>query len=121
MGQGSKLTTADGMTSLTILGYTPLPGSTKQADRSKPMLEILFSGVVPVAGPYDVATTTSMTVMYMPDQTRIFGGETGTVVISHIAAEAVDGTFDLTAILAPSGPDTITVTGGSFSVPIGTL
>jgi hypothetical protein len=121
LGQGSVLTTADGTTSLTILGFTPLPGSTKQADRSKPALEIVFSGVVPGAGSYDLATTAFLSVMYWPDQTHVYGAETGSLVISRITADHVDGTFDFTAILAPSGPDTVTVTDGSFSVPIASL
>lgn len=119
LGQGSLLTAASGSTTMTILGYTPLPGSTLQADRSRPMLEIIFSDVVPTAGTYDVATTTFMTVMYMPDQSRLFGGESGAVVIAHITTSAVDGSFALTGLLAPSGPDTVSITDGSFSVPTG--
>ena len=34
--QGSELTTAGGITSLTILGYTPLAPGSKQADGTKP-------------------------------------------------------------------------------------
>jgi hypothetical protein len=120
-GQGSFFTSTNGSTTMTILGYTPLPGSTLQADRSKPMLEIVFSEVLPTAGTYDVATTTFMTVMYMPDQNRIFGGQTGVVVIPHITTSTVDGTFAFTGLLAPNGPETVSVTDGSFSVPLGTV
>lgn len=117
-GQGSELTTAQGTTTLTILGFTPLPGSTKQADRSKPALEIVFQGV-PAAGSYDVAATPALSIMYWPDQNRVFGATAGTLAIAHIDADATDGSFSFIATLAPSGPDTVTITDGSFSVPIG--
>ena len=120
-GHGAAFTTVDGTTTLTIDGFTPLPGSTKQADMSRPALNILFSGAVPTAGSYDIATTANLFVMYLLDQSHGYGAETGTVVISHISADHADGSFDFTAILAPSGPDTVTVTAGSFSVPIAAL
>ena len=118
-GQGSALTTAQGITAFTILGFTPLPGSTKQADRSKPALDIVFNDGVPAAGNYDVTNTPGLSIMYWPDQTRVFGATEGTLTIAHISATAADGSFSFVATLAPSGPDTVTVTDGSFAVPIG--
>jgi len=120
-GHGSLLSTANGQTTLTILGYTPLPGSTKQADMSKPALEVVFSGGRPAAGGYDVATTTELSVTYWPDRSHAYGASTGMVVISSISTGRVDGTFAFTAILAPNGPDTVTVSDGAFSVPIGVV
>jgi len=117
-GHGAVLTPVPGMTTFTITGYTPLPGSTKQADRSKPVLAIVFQAV-PAAGSYDIATTPALSVMYWTDQNHVFGATEGTLVIAHITATAADGTFSFTATLAPSGPDTVVVANGSFSVPIG--
>jgi hypothetical protein len=118
-GQGSVLTPVQGMTAFTIVAYTPIPGSTKKADLSKPALEIVFSDGVPAAGSYDIAATPALSIMYWADQNRVFGATEGTLVIAHISATAADGSFSFTATLAPSGPDTVTVTDGSFSVPIG--
>jgi len=117
-GQGSFLTTANGQSALTILGFTPLPGSTKQADMTKPTLEFVFSGELPAAGSYDVATTSSLSVTFWPDQTHAYGASSGAVVIASISAGHADGTFAFTAVLAPSGPDMVAVSDGSFSVPI---
>jgi hypothetical protein len=116
-GQGSELTTATGETSLTILGYTPLAGS-KQADTTKPALEIVFAAVVPAAMTYDIANTTSLTVMYAPDRSTIYGGDTGTVTITRITSTLVDGTFAFTAT-APGASQPVVVTDGAFHVPIG--
>jgi hypothetical protein len=115
-GVGSVLTTTTGEPSLTILGYTPLSGS-KQADDTKPMLDIIFSGVVPTAGTYDVATTSALTVMYMPDRSTIYGADTGSVTISSITSSMVDGTFAFTGS-ALGVTEALAVTGGSFHVTI---
>ena len=116
VGQGSELTTAAGEPSLTILGYTPLPAA-KQADTTKPQLEILFSGIVPTAGGYDVATTGYLTLMYMPDRTTLYGDDTGTVTITGITPTMVEGTFTAVAT-APGVTQALTITDGSFHVPI---
>jgi hypothetical protein len=118
LGQGSRLTTATGEPSLTILGYTPLGFGSKQADDTKPMLELVFTGVVPEAGTYDVATTSSLTAMYMPDSTVLYGGDTGSVTIARITSAMADGTFAFVAT-APGVSMALTVTDGSFRVPIG--
>jgi hypothetical protein len=117
VGQGSELTTATGERSLTILGYTPLAGS-KQADTTKPALEIVFDAVVPTAGTYDIANTSSLTVMYVPDRSTIYGGETGSVTIARITSTLVDGTFAFTAT-GPSASQPLVVSDGTFHVPIG--
>jgi hypothetical protein len=116
-GTGAVLTTAAGVPSLTVTGYTPIAGST-QADRDRPQLEIVFTGVVPAAGAYDIATTASLTVMYMPDRASIYGADSGEVRIAAIDSDSVDGSFAFVATLAPAGPDVVTVTDGSFSVPL---
>jgi hypothetical protein len=116
VGEGAELTTATGEPSLTILGYTPLAGS-KQADDSKPMLDIVFTGVVPAAGAYDVATTSYLTVMYMPDRQLIYGADTGTVTITTITPSMVEGTFAFTGS-ALGVSQALTVIDGSFHVPI---
>jgi hypothetical protein len=117
VGQGSELATATGEISLTILGYTPVAGS-KQADTTKPELEIVFNGVVPAAGTYDVATSSSLTVLYMPDRSVIYGGDMGNVTITGITSTLVDGTFAFAAA-APGVSEPVAVTDGSFHVPIG--
>lgn len=118
VGQGSELTTATGETSLTILGYTPLAGS-KQADTTKPALEIVFDGFVPIATTYEIANTSFLTVMYAPDRSTIYGGgETGEVTIARITSTVVDGTFAFTAT-APSASQPLVVSDGAFHVPIG--
>jgi hypothetical protein len=114
-GQGSEFAA---VTSFTVLGYTPLDGS-RQADPAKPQLEIVFSGVIPQAGSYDIATTASLTVMYMPDPQTIYGASSGVVQMSRITANVADGTFAFMALLAPNGPQLLNVTEGSFHVPIG--
>ena len=118
LGQGSRFTTTTGEPSLTILGYTPLPGSSKQADTTKPMLEFVFSGVIPTAGTYDVATTSALTAMYMPERTTLYGGDTGSVTIATITSTMTDGTFTFVAT-APGKPAPVAVTDGSFRIPIG--
>ncbi len=117
VGVGSVLTTAAGKPSLTILGYTPLPGSTKQADTTKPMLDIVFSGVVPVAGSYDVAMTDSLTVMYMPDRSIIYGADTGNVTITTITSSMVEGTFAFSGS-ALGVAQALAVSEGSFHVTV---
>jgi hypothetical protein len=118
LGQGSRLTTATGEPSLTILGYTPLDAGSKQADDTKPMLELVFTGVIPETGTYDVATTSSLTAMYMPDRTTLYGADTGSVTIASITSTMADGTFAFVAT-APGASATLTVADGSFHVPIG--
>jgi hypothetical protein len=55
-GAASELTTATGVTSLTILGFTPLQPGSKQADETRPEIDIVFDGMVPHAGRYDIPT-----------------------------------------------------------------
>jgi hypothetical protein len=117
VGVGSVLTTTTGEPSLTILGFTPLPGSTKQADTTKPMLDIVFSGVVPAAGSYDVATTDSLTVMYMPDRSIIYGADTGNVTITTITSSMVEGTFAFSGS-ALGVAQALAVSEGSFHVTV---
>src|SRR6185436_19909628 len=62
--QGSELTTASGITSLTILGYTPLGPGSKQADGTKPQIDIVFNGTVPQAGSYDIPAFTALSIIY---------------------------------------------------------
>jgi hypothetical protein len=119
IGAGSVLTIDGGAPTLTVLGYTPIGGSNKQADRDKPQLEIVFTGGEPGPGTYDIAATPSLTVMYMPERTSIYGADSGEVRIAHIDSNRIDGSFAFVATLAPSGPDTVTVTGGEFSVRLG--
>jgi hypothetical protein len=117
-GAGAVLTTPAGVPSLTVIGYSPVAGST-QADRDKPQLEIVFTGSEPPAGTYDIVTTASLTVMYMPDRASVYGAYSGRVTIAHIDSDSADGSFEFIAELAPAGPDVVLVTEGTFSVPIG--
>jgi hypothetical protein len=118
-GVGSVLTIDGGAPTLTVLGYTPIAGSSKQADRDKPQLEILFTDGEPAPGTYDIAATPSLTVMYMPARTSVYGADSGEVRIAHIDSNSVEGSFAFVATLAPAGPDTVTVTDGEFSVRLG--
>jgi len=118
-GVGSVLTLDGGAATVAVLGYTPIAAGSQQADRDKPQLEILFTGGEPVPGTYDIAATPRLTVMYMPDRTSGYGADSGEVRIAHIDSHSVDGSFAFVAKLAPSGPDTVTVTDGEFSVSLG--
>ena len=105
-----------------IRGYTPLPPSDVMSNApapGTPRLNIGFTGGDHQPGSYDIATTADMTVTYGPDENRSFAAQTGTVVISRIDQSGVDGTFSFTGRLTPDGPDTVAVTRGSFSAPIG--
>lgn len=118
-GQGSELTTAGGVTSLTILGYTPLAAGSGQADGSKPEIDIVFDGTVPSAGSYDIPGFAALSIIYSPSTPMFYGAMTGTVRIARISADAVDGTFAFVAPRVADDPQPVNVTDGSFNVPIG--
>ena len=117
-GAGSVFTIDGGAPTVTVLGYTPITAGSKQADRDKPQLEIIFNDGEPAPGTYDIAATPSLTVMYMPERSSAYGADSGEVRIAHIDSDSMDGSFAFVATLAPAGPDTVTVTDGSFSVPL---
>ena len=117
--QGAELTTAGGITSLTILGYTPLAPGSKQADGTKPQIDIVFNGTVPQAGSYDVPAFTALSIIYSPSMPMYYGAMTGTVRISLITADLVDGTFAFVAPRSAGDPQPVNVTDGLFHAPIG--
>jgi hypothetical protein len=117
-GQGSALTTASGVTSLTILGYTPLGGGSRQADGTKPQIDIVFETVPPV-GSYDIPAFTALSIVYSPSTPMFYGAMTGTVRISRINADLAEGTFAFVAPRSQADPQPVNVTDGSFHVPIG--
>jgi len=121
---GAAMTRALPMTStimFAMAGYTPLPSTdfTSNAPApGTPRLRIEFTGATPAPGSYDIASTRDLQVTYGPDENRTFAAQTGTIVISRIDPDGVDGTFSFVGLLTPGGPETVAVTGGSFSAPI---
>ena len=67
----------------------------------------------------DIPATPSLSVMYMPDRLTLYGAYMGAVQISRISSDEAEGTFAFLGRRTADDPQPLTVTDGSFNVPVG--
>ncbi len=94
----------------------PLLPNSPLLDSSKPQLLIVFQGV-PSVGVYDVDGV-NVAVAYQTDPSSTYSPSTGSVQITSISTSRAQGSFNFDLRSPTATPSMLTVTDGTFDVPV---